>query len=74
MIHEFEVRMEWVAFKAEYSPQAGFLGYLHFAKGRIVKTIEVRPGCFADVDAEGNLMGLEFVPGLTSRRNKVEEE
>lgn len=66
MTHEFKVKLDLIDFKAEYSKGTGFLGYLRFSAGFVEKTIEVKPGVFADVDPFGNLLGLEFVPGLTS--------
>ncbi len=41
----------------------GHAGYVHYSRAKIVSTIDVRPDCAvaADVDADGEIVGIEFL-------------
>ena len=36
-------------------------GYITIGKGEIAETVEISPDVYADVDAKGNLLGIEFL-------------
>ena len=47
--------------RLRYDPVAGAI-YFRLVEGEIEETVELpSPGCYADLDADGRVMGLEFL-------------
>jgi uncharacterized protein YuzE len=37
------------------------VGYVQLRKGRIVETVEIRPGILVDIDSKGEVLGIEVL-------------
>lgn len=46
--------------KASFDPEADAV-YLRFAKGKVARTEEARPGIILDYDDEGRIVGIEIL-------------
>ena len=49
-----------INFNISFDPEAGAM-YIKFSLTKVAKTIELKEEVFIDVDAKGNLIGIEFL-------------
>lgn len=51
-----------MSFEATYDPEAR-ASYIQVRDGEVARTIELNPGLLVDVDAAGDVLGVEIIYG-----------
>lgn len=45
--------------------------YIQLRKGRVVETVEPRPGVLIDLDRKGQVIGIEVLPGMSKMKRQL---